>query len=313
MDLAASHYGVGQTLLRTGDYDGSVEAFSRAQALWVDAGQRNPSSIPARRGLATTSAKLGDVLGAKGAYRQALEYHSNAARTMRELTVLDPANLTMRRTLAMLLYRVSNDQNQIEDFQGSLASGREALDLQNPILASDPSNSQALTDTALTHRVLGDAFIGLNQPREALVHLGAAENTLRAALAGSPDNAEQAIELANILISRGDVLMGLKDGAPARQAYRDATIILDAHTSRAETTRFRAVVHEHAGDLERQLAASAPASTAPDLLRAACRHYQQGLRVLQPPSGQVRDPRSGEEVAILSGKLADCSGVQVLR
>jgi tetratricopeptide (TPR) repeat protein len=306
LDLASSHYGVGQTLLRRGDYQGSAEAFSQAQALQAQALERNPANVGTRRAFATSAAKLGDVMAVQGDHRRALEYHSQAIASLRETIALDSANTPLKRLLAILLLRVSNDQNELGDLRATLASGREALALQNPILAQDPANVQALSDTAQTHRILGHAFDGLNRPREALEHLRAAEERYRAALAINPKNADNIGGLGVALIDRGDVLVKLNDRLQAREAYNAAATLLETVASREEANRYRASAHRRAGDLERQLAQSAPQSTAASHRQAACRHYAEGLKALPPRSGRAGDPRSVAESEALVGRLADC-------
>src|SRR6266511_5312349 len=101
---------------------------------------------------------------------------------------------------------------------------------------------------------------------------------------------------------------GIRQGRQMRQrqAYHDATMLLDAHASRKETIRYLAIAHEHAGDLERQLAQSAGGSAALEHARAACGHYRKALDTIQSQSARTDDPRNAAEIEVLSGKLADC-------
>jgi hypothetical protein len=76
--------------------------------------------------------------------------------------------------------------------------------------------------------------------------------------------------------------------------------------AREEVSRYRGMVHEHAGDLERQLARAAAPAARPDHMRAACRHYQQGLDALERRS-RTGDSRDAAQVKGLADKLAGCA------
>jgi non-specific serine/threonine protein kinase/serine/threonine-protein kinase len=306
LELALSHYSVGQTLLRMGNYAGAAEAYTRAQALQTNVLEQHPANAAARRAFATSAAKLGDVLAVQGDHRAALDYHAKATVILEEASAADPVSTSNRRTLSLMKYRVSVDRNETGDFQGAVEAARQALDLQTQILSADPTNVQARGDVAVIRRTLGEALFELNQRHEALVELGAAEQLLRAALASNPNGADNAGTLAMTLLLRGDVLA--KEGAVwrARDAYAEAATLLDGQAAREEASRYRGMVHEHAGDLERQLArAAAPAARA-EHMRAACRHYQQGLDALERRS-RTGDSRDAAQLKGLADKLADCA------
>ena len=304
LDLALSHYCVGQTLLRMGDHAGAAEAYTRSQAIHAQILETNPSNALARRSLGTSAAKLGDVLAVHGDHRRALDYHVKAVSILRDAAIADPINVSNRRSLSLLLYRVSVDRKELGDRNGALAAGREALDLQNAILEADPTNVQARADAAMTHRVLGETLAASEQWREAQLELSTAERILRAALGTNRDNADNATALAMILMARGDGLVREGGVSQAREVYAEAVTLFEAHASREETSRYRGLVHEHAGDLEQQLARVTPARG--EHLRDACRHYRLGLDALQRRAASG-DPRDVAQVKALSDKLAGCS------
>ena len=139
----------------------------------------------------------------------------------------------------------------------------------------------------MIHRMLGQAYADLEQPREALIELAQAEKTHRAALAANANAADTVGDLALTLLTRGDVLAEGGDLLPALKAYAESVRLLDTVASRVESRRYLAITHERAGDAERQLArASAAPAANLEHTRAACRHYQQGLDVLQSQSAR---------------------------
>ena len=156
----------------------------------------------------------------------------------------------------------------------------------------------------------GQAYAALNQPREALLELDQVEKTDRAVLATNSNTGDTVGDLAVTLFTRGDVLSKQGDVQAALKAYAESIRLFTTVKARAESRRYLAMTHEHAGDAERQLAhvVAAPAANQ-EHQRAACRHYQQGLDALQSQSDRRRFSRGRGDPGPLreAGRLRACA------
>jgi hypothetical protein len=96
---------------------------------------------------------------------------------------------------------VAIDQKETGQSREAIATGREALDWRRRFSSRIRPTRRPVPMRHMIHRMLGQAYADLEQPREALSELAQAETTHRAALAANANAADTVGDLALTLLT----------------------------------------------------------------------------------------------------------------
>ena len=119
--------------------------------------ETDPKNNLFRRNLAVSYNMLGKDLLLLGDIASALESHKNALALVEQLAA-ESASEERRADVALTLWHLGRAQTAARDFDLALANYRKALDLREPVLASNASNTRARDDVASIYADLGNAL-----------------------------------------------------------------------------------------------------------------------------------------------------------
>lgn len=238
-ELAAAYVKVGDVQGRPlhpnlGDTPGALASYRKAMALYEALGSQSAADAASRRGLATCSLRLSEVLSSSGDTAEALAFARKGLALQREVAetatgedAAVPADL--RRELAASYSRVGDLLSATGDTKGALDHRRTALAMMQSLAAAGPDDVANIRQLGVAYQKLGNSlgnpnYPNIGDPAGALEQLEKSADVFRRGLAAHSSNAMFRRNLAVVNSNTADVLLALnrRDEALARQRAAQA-------------------------------------------------------------------------------------------
>jgi eukaryotic-like serine/threonine-protein kinase len=224
-ELAAAYERVGDVRGRPrfaslGDSLGALESYSKALQLRESLTAANPRDVQARRDVAISHVRTGDVLYELNQIPSALEHLGKALDLYLGLTAEQPDNAEIRDELAATYNDIGLAMEDRGDLTGALENQRRALQVRETLFAGDPDNQALRRNLSTTYVNLGRALV-LNGAIEEALRTNEKGLLIRADLfVANPTNAEYRRLLAIGYQNDGDYRAIAHDFPGALQSFR---------------------------------------------------------------------------------------------
>jgi non-specific serine/threonine protein kinase/serine/threonine-protein kinase len=208
-------------LASSGDLSGAVAAARRSLDLFVSLARNAPADVGARRSLAISHVKVGDVSGNPdfpnaGDVLEALRHYRASASILERLGRAHPEDDTVRRFLGIVHERIGTIRTAQGELPAALESFRRSLAIREAFAAEHPDNTDARRDAAIAQEKLGDFHRAAGDRTAALRSYRRALSVFQALAAADPENENAARSLAVGLEKLGETLSSLGRGEEAR-------------------------------------------------------------------------------------------------
>jgi tetratricopeptide (TPR) repeat protein len=231
-NLAVSEFRIGQALRNFGDVTGALEHYRKSQATY-DAISQAESTINRLRAMAAIYGSIGAALAEAGDTTGALESLQQALEARKKLAE-DPSNAVAQRDLAAAHVRIGDilghpDWRNVGDLRGAEKSYRDALAIQEKLIAADQTNAVARRDLMLSHQKLGSIFASAGNRAGALQRYRTAltlgeelvrQQPVSATARSRLDWSWSHLYIANVLSLNGDT-------APAEDSFRKVLTVVE--------------------------------------------------------------------------------------
>ena len=212
----------------------------KALAIYRTLADSDPRRLDA---LATAYSALGSVQMRLGRLHDALDNYRKNLEVRERETKEKPRDAPGLRNLMLAQAHVgdtlgSPTQASLSDWNGALASYREALSIAKRIAAMDPSDKKAELDTSIAMMRVGSSLGAVGQPQAALSQLEEALAITNELAAADPNNSRLAQDSSFILGRMGAQLEALGRRPEALNAYRKSLDIARGRVKKdtADTT-----------------------------------------------------------------------------
>lgn len=214
----------------SGDTTGALANYRKALEIREKLAAARPADHPARRELAESCDKIGDISELMGDLSGALDFYRRSLAIRSSLSEEDPMNAQLRHDLASSYDSIGDTLAKTGDAQGALDNVRKGLAIRESLSAADPNNVDAQRDLAISYYKMADALAGLGSAAESLENGRKALPIFESLAAADPTNAKARRELSVSYNRTGDMLW-TSDKAAALECYRKALKIREALSS----------------------------------------------------------------------------------
>jgi eukaryotic-like serine/threonine-protein kinase len=163
--------------MRTGDvylawekYDKCLESYRKALEL-AKMNAEDLNNAAAKRDLALSYNKVGDVLDSSGDGKAAFEHSEQALKLQQEIAAADPKNFEIRRQIAGTHKRMGYAQTTMKDHAGSRRSFQNALGQYENLAASDPNDKKIPREIAIVSQTIGKTYIAAAEESDKKANL----------------------------------------------------------------------------------------------------------------------------------------------
>jgi eukaryotic-like serine/threonine-protein kinase len=215
LELAGAYQRIGDVqgnynFANLGDTGGAVASYRKAAAIHEAVAAANPADLQARRDLAISHIKVGDMSMQAGDAVAALASYRTSLAISEEALAADPAHDVSRRNLALSCHKVGNALISAGDMQGAFDHHRRALALREALLAENP--------TVRARREVSISYERLGKVRRRMGDLPGALDFALKSLALSEDLSAGDLNNAE---ARRDVGVGYQDVGMIKMAMAD--------------------------------------------------------------------------------------------
>jgi tetratricopeptide (TPR) repeat protein len=145
-------------MLNAGDNSGALEDFKEGKAIYEAVLTADPHDTYSRRGVALGYRNVAEALGAMHDYAGALDSFHQAQQLFAELVAEDPANAGLSAQVHLAMSRV---QSQAGDLNGAMESALQGIRIDQPLVATSPTNVFARNTLAQLYSQLGASRVAL--------------------------------------------------------------------------------------------------------------------------------------------------------
>jgi tetratricopeptide (TPR) repeat protein len=191
--------------------------------------QADPNNAQAKRDLAVSYERLGDVHLRLGATDKALEMHQKDLDLSVALAQADPNNVQAKRDLAVSYNKLGDVQLRLGATDEALEMYQKGLDVRVPLAKADSNNAQAQRDLSVSYNKLGDVQLQLGATDKALEMYQKGLEVIVALAQADPNNAQAQSDLAYSYRKLGEAYQKAREVAQARTHFERA---LDVDTKR---------------------------------------------------------------------------------
>jgi tetratricopeptide (TPR) repeat protein len=178
------------------------------------------------RGTALRNA--GYILGAQGKTDQAIEKFRESAAIFKQLGATASLSVEMKAEEASSLYKLGDllilNQGKITE---SLDAHRKALALRQELFDAGDHTADTTIDVAESYSAIGQVLNEMGRPRQALTYFDRARELLRAIEASAERSPQLLSVMHNAIDNRAASLGLLGDEEGARDAYAQATAVIE--------------------------------------------------------------------------------------
>jgi non-specific serine/threonine protein kinase/serine/threonine-protein kinase len=222
-----------------GDTTGALQSYRKSLAIRQSWSASDPTNAQARRELATSHSKIGDMRELTGDLAGALESYRQALAIHEALSTADRSDAQARRDLARSRESIGDTLAKLGDLTRALESHRQALAIYEALSAADRSDAQARRGLAIIYSKVGNTLAGTGDMTGALESVRKSLAIHEALSAADPTSAKTRRELAFSYNQIGDLLWGSGDLVGALENYHRALTIRVA-LSAADPTNVQA-------------------------------------------------------------------------
>ncbi len=242
---AADHTRV-QAHLELGDIYRDLEAggttqadvqYRKAAEIAATRAAADPADARARRDLAVSRERLGDVRLRAGDGPAAREHYACALGAYQQLAEENPADVQAETDLAVGLHKAGEAHLCLGEIAAAVECHRRALDAQLRLAAAAPADPAAGADVVVGLNKLGDALLRAGDLAGAAEHYEAAFRRCEARAAGGDADARRDLGVGHERL--GDIALRLGDRPAARAAFA-AVLAITREAAREDETSARA-------------------------------------------------------------------------
>jgi tetratricopeptide (TPR) repeat protein len=150
-----------------GDERAALEYYRKALVIAEEIATADPKDAAVRHNLAVLYTKLGNVLRDANP-RQGAEMYRISLDLMKPLLGAAPEDLLLQRSQSRNYLQLAYPLWKLGDYQGAMASLRQALDMQEAMIAKDPARKTTRQDMLVSFNMMGDVEHDMNDPTTAL-------------------------------------------------------------------------------------------------------------------------------------------------
>jgi len=288
----------------SGDTEEALINYKKALAIREKLVAARPNDTDARRELADSCDKLGDVSELKGDLNGALEFYRRSLSIRTALSEENPTNALLRQDLAISLDSIGDTLLKTGDAQTALDNVRKALAIRQFLSAGDPNNITAKRNLAISYDKVAEALSALDNNSEALENGMKALAMFEQLAAAEPTNAKARRELSVSYNRTGDMLWASDDKSGALARYRESLKIREelsaADPTNAQASRDLAIGYGNVGST---LAALGDEAETSEKLNKSLRLFE-ALSAKDPANAVAR-----RDVAVCYTTIADAETV----
>ena len=222
-----------------GDTEGALINYRKALAIRETLVAVRPNDTEARRELAESCDKLGDISELKGDLSGALELYRRSLSIRSALSEENPTKALLRQDLAISLDSIGDTLVKTGDAQTALDYVRKALAIRQSFSAADPNNLNAKRNLAISYYKVADVLAARDNTNESLENGLKALAEFESLAAADPTNAKARRELSVSYNRTGDMFWANDDKSGALARYRESLKIRE-ELSLADPTNVQA-------------------------------------------------------------------------
>jgi eukaryotic-like serine/threonine-protein kinase len=288
----------------SGDTEGALINYKKALAIREKLVAARPTDTDARRELADSCEKLGDISELKGDLNGALEFYRRSLSIRSALSEENPTNALLRQDLAISLDSIADTLLKTGDAQTALDDVRKALAIRQSLSAADPNNITAKRNLAISYYKVAEMLSALDNNSESVEYGMKALAAFEQLAAADPTNAKARRELSVSYNRTGDLLWASDDKSGALARYRQSLKIREelsaADPTNAQATRDLAIGYGNVGST---LAALGDEAETSEKLSKSLRLFE-ALSAKDPANAVAR-----RDVAVCYTTIADAQTV----
>jgi serine/threonine-protein kinase len=250
-----THFELGDVFLEAQE-GGSAEArsqYEKAHDLARQLADAEPESAEARRDLAVSHNKLGDLYLRLGDGKAARDNYQQALDMARRLSDADPTSTQARRDLSVAHNKLGDVCLELGDARAARDSYRKALELRERLADADGAGDQARRDLSVAHSKLGDACLQLGDGKSALESYKSSHAILERLAEADRASARARRDLSVAHLKLGDAYLRVQNSKAALGSYQKALEmaqdLADADKASASAQRDLSIAYTHRGDL----------------------------------------------------------------
>jgi hypothetical protein len=235
--LYASRFRVGDQLAKKignktneenalGEYEGALDAANKLAA-------SEPGNTSYRQDVIVALNKVGDIYQHRHQWQEALDRYNEGLQMARSIADVSPVD---EATEMSRIAQILSARDQPGDKQAAIDTYRQALDIQNKVLANKPDDSSRISNIALIHRRIGSLLA--DKPEEAQQELEAAVDGRKKLYQSDPGNMDWVTGLATDYTRLGDIFWARSDWRNALRNYNEAARVAGDIVSRNPESTF---------------------------------------------------------------------------
>lgn len=171
--LANAYRGYGDMCYQTGEFDPSIEPYSRVLEIYTQLARENLHPQTEQENLSLAHAKLADAYAGLYRHPESLAHVRIAIEIDKKLVAANRNNTSLLRKLFVDYSLLSNIFRADESLAAPGAARgliEEEVTLADQMLAADPGDTRALNDVMIAETILGDWLRDHKDPEAALGH-----------------------------------------------------------------------------------------------------------------------------------------------
>jgi serine/threonine protein kinase/tetratricopeptide (TPR) repeat protein len=230
LELAAAYQKIGDVqgnhnFANLGDTAGAIASYHKAAAIHEALLAANPANVQARRDLAVSDIRIGDMMAQSGDATRALESYRSALAAAESALAADPTDALARRYLALSHHKVGNALMAAGDLTRALAHHANALALRQDLSAARPWDARARRDVSISYERVSKVCRRSGELVRALDYARKATAISEALALADPTNGEARRDVGVGYQDIGLILMKMGDLRGALEQFRKGLVI----------------------------------------------------------------------------------------
>ena len=230
LELAGAYQRIGDVqgnhnFSNLGDTAGAMASYRKAAAIHEAVAAAHPGDVQARRDLALSHIKIGDMSAQTGDAAAALASYRQSLSVAQAALDSDATNAASRRSLAQASHKVGNALTAAGDVEGAIEHHRRALALRESLAAETPTNVRARREVSISHERLSKLLRRKGDLTGALAAARASMSISEGLVAADPNNAEARRDVGVSYQDVGLIEMKMGDLSGALEHFRKGLAI----------------------------------------------------------------------------------------
>ncbi|WP_155123033.1 MULTISPECIES: hypothetical protein [Burkholderia cepacia complex] len=234
----STHVSLGNVLLTTGDYEGSLAEYQIALNVAQTRAQRDPNNVDWQKLALFAHLHHADALAARGNYAAALAEERQAQTLAKSLSSREPDHRYLQRSVAATHANIAAWSVMLKDSSGAVNEARLGIEQLTELAQNDPKNKMWQSELASGHLFLSAALMGLNDLPGALAESQKAIEIDEALTHDDVANVAWQVDLAQSHEMRAGFFMARQNFAGAASEARTGAEILEPIAKRDPENAF---------------------------------------------------------------------------